>query len=585
MSNIPTNPPSPKPNGLPTNINAAAPQQRGLPIKQEKSLESVISNPLLPRKKENDDQFFDKMFYNSEEEERLKEMNEKGDTFKYGDKYSETEAKIKARREELRQQYPSGGLAAFQFITYDIIAGAPTDYFTRFEDYVQETTAQVQTALSDKGLSDHVGKASANPFDEKLQDEAFRKIQTITAEKLEHSPYKGTEKQILIYMIASDILGLSRLEPLWRDRSIDEIICNGPFDIQVETRGKLHRVPACQFRNAAHLEGLLERIFSSIGKTLSVATPYLDGRLYDQSRIAATHRRISPEGPNVAIRRHPEKWWTAMDLIKFGSATEELFTDVGNWIYKGCSYIVIGGTSSGKTSLLNATSGFFNPEERILTLEDNLELKMHPNKLVGAPMEVVPPNPNKAGDRGVTMRTLVTACLRMRPNGIVIGEVRDGAMYDLCQALNTGHWGASTVHANSPEEGIYRMQSLATQSELVSADGALPLIASAFDFVIMQQHFPQDGSRKITCVAEIDPFPTINDQGRYELGINRIWEFQPDDYDETDLDAKVTGEWVKVGEMSAARRKRRFLDMTRDLSWDELTEVAKIPEEFMNKKH
>lgn len=526
-----------------------------------------------------DDEFRD-FFETDEEDAALDIIKGAAPTFRHSSKDSEIESRLRSSMKMLRQKYPRGGIKAAQFITFDILADAPENYFFRFEEDAREGTIWVQGQLSDRSISDVVAKAQQNPLDQDLQDIAFRQVQNIALEFMEKKYLKGVEKQVVIYMIVTDILGMSRLEPLWRERSIDEILCNGPHDIQVEVGGQLRRVPAVKFRNASHLENLLERLFGMIGKTLSPTTPLLNGRLYDNSRIFATHRVINPAGPNVAIRRHPEKYWTPMDLVEYGSASKELLTDIGNLIYKGCSFMVIGGTSSGKTSLLNAVSGFFDPNQRVLTLEDDLELKLNPTKLLGAAMECKPANPNKPEDLGVTMRDLVKASLRMRPNGIVIGEVRDGAMYDLCQALNTGHWGCSTVHANSPEDGIFRMTSLVAQADLVKGDAIFDMISSAFDFVIMQEAFPEDGSRRITSVSEIDPRPSIGDDGRVTLGVRRLWEFE---HEGIGPDGKIKGTWVKKGELSEQRRKLRHLDLTPNKTWEELVEIARIPDKFLPK--
>jgi pilus assembly protein CpaF len=542
---------------------------------------SEVNQPASSVPRSKDQEYFDSFFGDdsNDEDRHMEAIKEAMPTFKHTDKYSEIDARLNASLKELRGKYPSGGFKSFGFITLDILLDAPEDYFSRFEEAVRDATIWVQGNLAEKGQAEIVATSQASPHDVELKDKAFRLVRDITLEYLEKHYYKGIEKQVFIYLVTTDIIGLSRIDPIWNNRSIDEILINGPFDIQIEEGGKIQKVPSIKFRDAHHLEGMLERIFSTIGKSLSRTTPILDGRLYDQSRIAATDRVISPEGPNVAIRRHPEKYWTPMEVIKFGSASEELFTEVGNWIYKGCSYIVIGGTGSGKTSLLNATSGFFHPSQRVLTLEDNLELKMNPKKLLAAALECREPNPNNANDRGITMRDLVKASLRMRPDGIVIGEVRDGAMYDLCQALNTGHWGASSVHANSAFDGIYRMQSLVTQAELVSADAALSLIATGFDFILMQQRFPEDGSRKITMVAEIDPYPKVGENGRLGLGITPLWEYVTAGVDD---DGRVLGGWEKVGEMSEERRKRRFLDLTPDLSWEDLVKLCELPEDLQS---
>lgn len=514
-------------------------------------------------------------FFNSEAEDRaVDQLKERGEeVYANQSKTEALESKIDKKIKQVRDLHPAGGVKAARFITTEILLEAPPNFFYDLEESVQKITTHTQGMLSEKGASELVGKAQENPFDEALKDEAFRVCQSIASTYLGNFNHRGIYRKLIMYMACMDIVGMSRIDPLWHDKEIDEIIINGPDDIQVERRGVLTKVPACRFASAEHLENLLERIFSTLGKSLTRTTPYLDGRLYDQSRIAATHRIISPAGPNVAIRRHPEKYWTVMDLIDYRAGSEEMFTEIGNLINKGCSYIVIGGTSSGKTSLLNALSGFWEPTQRVLTLEDNLELKLNPNKWIGAPMECVPANPNKRGDKGVSMRELVRACLRMRPDGIVVGEVRDGAMYDLCQALNTGHWGCSTVHANSPYDGIYRMQSLVTQAELIGPEQALPLIAAAFDFIIMQERFPQDGSRKITSVCEIDPYPSVGEDGRLHLGVKEIWKF---DAVEGLVNDRVEGNWVKVGELSEHRRKNRHLDLTPDKTWEELRELCKI---------
>ena len=480
------------------------------------------------------------------------------------------EARLAENLKRLRELHPSGGLKSFQFVTSDILIDAPEDYFIKYEKTVENVTQAVQAILADKGMSDLVSDAGTNQRNEELQDKAFRVIHSIATEQ--NMPFRGIEKSLVIYMATMDIIGFSRIDPLWRNKEIDEIICNGPDDIQIEIRGKLIKVPSCRFRSPEALEALLERIFLPLNKVLSRTTPLLNGRLYDNSRIFASDRIVTPEGPNVAIRRHRDKYWSPLDYLEYGSASKEMLLDVGNMINKGCSYIVIGGTGSGKTSLLNATSGFFDPMQRILTLEEDLELKLNPNKNVGAPMECLDENPNKPGS-GISMRDLVKASLRMRPDGIIIGEVRDGAMYDLCQALNTGHWGASTVHANSPFDGIYRMQSLVTQSGLVSTNAALPLIAAAFDFIIMVEKFPEDGSRKITSVSEIAPYPTTGDDGQLHLDVVPLWEFEPDNDRQ---DGQVSGEWVKKNNLSDIRTKRRYLNLTKALTWEDLEKLCKI---------
>jgi pilus assembly protein CpaF len=554
---------------------------KGIPTQQEptekeqEEMDAITSeltkSSQIPVSDIHDDAYFQDFIEPDDEDNYVKEMQSNSYEFS-GDNHNKTLAQIEASFRKLRSENPTGGLKSFRFLTTEIMLNAPQDFFDRYEENAEKGTQYVQDGIASKGSSEIIEKVQRDLNNDEAQDEAFRIIQGLAVEYLTQINVRGIERQVITYMIMSDIMGMSRIDPLWIDSSVNDLLINGPQDVQVEIRGHLYKVPSCHFRNVEHLENLIERIFGSIGKTLSRTTPYLDGRLYDQSRIAATHRIISPAGPNVAIRKSPDRFWTPEDLISLGSASQEMMTELGNFIYKGCSFIVIGGTGSGKTSALNALTGFFDPTQRVVTLEDTLELKPNPHKLIAAPMECVPANANKAGDLGVTMRELVRASLRLAPDGILIGEVRDGAMYDLCQALNTGHWGASTVHANSPDDGIFRMQSLAAQSGVVTDEGAINLIASAFDFIVMVEQFPEDGTRKITSIAEIDHRPIIEANGRSRLGTVPLWEYQSEGM----MEDIVIGEWVKVGELSDIRKKQRRLDLTKSLDWDELTEISKI---------
>jgi pilus assembly protein CpaF len=474
---------------------------------------------------------------------------------------------------DLKTKYPAGGIKASRFITADILMSAPPHYFDRFEEDVEKAVRWVQTALAGKEMSDVVSEAMQHPTDDAIQEQAFRTVMNFIIEFMERMNYRGVDKEIVKTMVSNEIIGFGKIDPLWRDRRIDEILANGPRDIQVEISGQLQRVPACRFRDERHMMNLLERLFGAIGKTVTRTTPLVKGRLHDNSRMFAVHSSVAPLGPNFSIRRHPEKFWTPADLVERGSASEELMTSIGNLIYKGCSFVVIGGTSTGKTSLLNAMTGFYRNDVRLLTLEDNLEMKPNPKKLLAAAMECKPGAVDRPNDKGITMRDLVKASLQLRPDGIIVGEVTDGATYDLCQALNTGHFGASTIHANSEFDGIYRIASLVAQSELVSADGALPLISAAFDFIIQLEHFPIDGSRRIVSISEVAPYPVQDATGRLSLPLNRLWKFVDDGM----VNGKVTGHYEQVGQISEIRSARRHLTIERDLTWPELKELSSVP--------
>lgn len=531
--------------------------------------ESASELPTLPSKDSDFQQFFDE----DEEDEGLRKA--KGEkllpqiSHESGDAISR---ELERNFKELKIKHPDGGLKSSRFITTKILREAPANYFKRFDDDIQKAVSWIQTTLADQDKSEIVGLANANPTDEDLQEKAYRTVKNFAIEYLDRLNYRGIDKEIVKVMVCHEITGFGRLEPLWRDRNIDEIICNSAHDIQIEINGRLEKVPACQFRDAQHLLNLIERLFTAIGKQLSRSTPLVKGRLHDSSRMYAVHPTVAPTGPNFNIRRHPERFWTPVDIVNNGSASEEMMTYVGNLVYKGCSMMVSGGTSTGKTSMLNALTGFYRPSARIITLEDNLEMKPNPNKLLASAMECKEPMPDRPNDHGVNMRDLVKASTQLRPECIIIGEVTDDAAYDLVQALNTGHYGASTTHANSETEAVSRLASLMSQSGLVTLDGSLPLIAAAFDIVIQVVKFPVDGSRRIASISEVAPFPVMGKHGAMMLPMNPLWRF----VSEGIVNGKVKGRYEKVGEMSEFRTQRRQLDMERDLTWAELCELSKI---------
>ena len=288
----------------------------------------------------------------------------------------------------------------------------------------------------------------------------------------------------------------------------------------------------------------------------------------------AVHQTVAPDGPNISIRRHPEGFWTPEELEKFGSASPELMTDLGNLIYKGASPVVVGGTSSGKTSLLNSLTGFYKPKVRILTLEDNLERKPNPKKYLAPPMECK--TATSDSDNGVSMRDLVKASLQLRPDVIIVGEVTDDAAFDLAQALNTGHAGASTIHANTAEAAIPRISSLIAQGGLATIEGSLDMIAAAFDIIVVTKHFPVDGSRRIVSVEEVGTTP-VNIDGRLTLETKPLWKFFEQGLDEN---GKIVGEWRRLGQLSDKRREQKNLNIEKDLTWEELKELSSIPEGY-----
>lgn len=484
---------------------------------------------------------------------------------------------LTADLEEHRKLHSANRVKAARFISGQRMLELPQGFFNNYMTDVDKASRWIREEVAERQQSHTIAEAQRAPLDEALQEEAFNVVNSITLEylstRLPH--YRGIEKELVKSLIFNEIIGFGPIDPLWRDRKIDEIAINGPYDIQVQIDGHRHYVPSCVFRDEQHLMDLLERIFGAISKQLSRTNPLVKGRLHDNSRIFATHTVVSPSGPNVLIRRHPERYWTPQDLIDRDSASEELLTYLGNLIYKGCSIAVIGGTGTGKTTFLNALTGFYRNTARIFTLEDNIEMLPNPTKMLAAAMECRPPN-SSTGEGAVTMRDLLRGTLQLSPDVIIIGEVTDGAAMDLVQALNTGHYGASTVHANTPESGIHRIASLVAQSGEATLQTSLPLIATAFDVVVHLERFPSDGTRKITSISEVALTPEVHPtSGEQYLPVKTLWKFMNEGIDRN---GKVHGTWQQVGEISRERAAAKSLGLERDLTWEELSTLSHIPE-------
>ena len=468
---------------------------------------------------------------------------------------------IDANIRELGKRYPGGGLKASRVVTSSILREAPENFFERYTNEIKEGTDFVQIALTDRGGSEIIGRSQSNPTDEAVQEQAYFLIKTLILEYLgnrtsQHADWHSRDRAVLSQLISNEIIGFSSIDPLWRDRTINEIAVDGPFSVKIELGGRWQYVRSCKFRSQAHMESLLERLYQAVNKKLSRTDPQVKGRLHDNSRLWSIDKSIMPKGPSLNVRRHPERNWAPVDLITRGTASPEMLTEVGNLIYKGCSYLVVGGTSTGKTSMLNALSGFYKPDARILTVEDSLELKLNPNKMVAPGMETV---------EGVTIRDLVKGTLQMAPNVIIVGESTGGEAYDLCQALNTGHAGASTLHANTIQAAIPRLLSLVGQGEVVQAEAALPLIGAAIDFIIFVEHNLTDGSRKIAEIAEIPSYPEFDEASKPYLKPRTIWKID-----------RENNTWKKTGDISPDLVESRGLDLQRDLSWEELQELSKV---------
>lgn len=315
----------------------------------------------------------------------------------------------------------------------------------------------------------------------------------------ENAPLSAVERDRLVSEVHHELFGLGPLEPLLADPTISDILVNTYSNIYIERRGKLEKTNIT-FKDDEHLRRVIERIVSTVGRRIDEAQPMVDARLPDGSRVNAIIPPLAIDGPVLSIRRFGADPLTMSTLIENGALTKEVALLFEMCVRARLNIIISGGTGAGKTTLLNALSAYIPADERIVTIEDSAELQLQQPHVVR--LETRPPNIEGKGE--VSQRDLVRNALRMRPDRIVIGEVRGGEAIDMLQAMNTGHDGSlTTIHANSTRDALARLETMIQMTGMRLSDRAMrQQIASAVDVVIQVARLT-DGTRRVTSISEI----------------------------------------------------------------------------------
>jgi pilus assembly protein CpaF len=408
----------------------------------------------------------------------------------------------------------------------------PLDDEASADKQLTEKEAEFMQQLHQK-LLEVVDLTLINNLDE---NEARQQINQICLQLIdeESMPLSLITRKRIVKNIEDEILGLGPLEPLLSDSTVADILINGPHSVYVERFGKIEETPV-RFNNEAHLRNIIDRIVSRVGRRIDESSPMVDARLKDGSRVNVIIPPLAIDGAVMSIRRFTITRLSMDNLVELGSVPPMATKLLSGIVHGKLNVLISGGTGSGKTTLLNILSGYIPDYERIVTIEDSAELQLQQAHVVR--LETRPPNIEGKGE--ITQRDLVKNSLRMRPDRIVVGEVRGGESFDMLQAMNTGHDGSlTTIHANSPRDGLSRVENMVTMTGIdLPVRTIRQQISSAIDVVIQIRRF-EDGRRRLVSLQE------INGMEGDVITMSEIFKFERNGIDEK---GNVQGKFKATG--------------------------------------
>ena len=392
------------------------------------------------------------------------------------------------------------------------------------DDPFAETKTAIHNAIVEKQISENVT----------VTEEGMRNLIKEYVEKPEYG-IPRIDRNAVADELYDDIMGYGPIQPLVNSDDYSEIMVNGPYQVYAEQKGKIV-LTDIQFKDTAHLMQIIDRIVTKVGRHVDEASPMVDARLPDGSRVNVIIPPVSLVGPVLTIRKFSKKLITAQTLISFGSANHKMLAFLEAAVKGKLNIIVSGGTGSGKTTLLNILSGYIPDDERIVTIEDSAEVQLKQEHVIT--LESRPAN--MEGKGRISIRDLVVNALRMRPDRIIVGEVRSDETLDMLQAMNTGHDGSlTTIHANSPRDSISRIETMVMMSGSELPSKAIrDQVASAINIIVQQARL-RDGTRKIVSISEI-----VGMEGDV-IRMQEIFAYETSG--EMDTDGKFKGEFKATG--------------------------------------